>query len=128
LYKLVFEFLFTGEVNDRTQTMLLSDATLTADDKEYVVKCYNGVAEHYDELTALILKYATGYASLDRLVKADLVALLIAAYELKYLPEVPTSVSINEAIELVKLYSTSKSSGFVNGVLASIHKEVKENG
>lgn len=128
LYKLVFEFTFTKEVNERTREMLLLDATLTSDDKEYVIKCYQGIAENYDALCLSILKYTTGYASVDRLVKADLVAMLISAYELAYLPEIPQSVSINEAVELVKQYSTSKSGGFVNGVLASINKEVRGNG
>jgi len=128
LYKLVFEYTFTKMVNEQTQGMLLLDATLTNDDKDYINRCYIGIGEHYDELCSLILKYTTGYASVDRLVKADLVAMLIAAYELSYVPEIPQSVSISEAIELVKQYSTSKSSGFVNGVLASINKEVRGYG
>ena len=47
-------------------------------------------------------------------------------YQVK--PEIPASVSISEAVDLVKQYSTSKSSGFVNGVLASINKEVRKDG
>ena len=128
LYKLVFEYTFSKKLNDRTREMLLLDATLTDDDKEYVAACYEGIAANYDALCALILKYTTGYASVDRLVKADLVAMLIAAYELSYLKDIPAGVSINEAIELVKQYSTTKSSGFVNGVLGNINKEVRENG
>ena len=128
LYKLVFEYIFTGEVNERTQGMLLLDATLTPDDKEYINKCYAGVAEKREELSALIMKFAVGYSSADRLVKGDLVAMLISAYELSYMPDIPSGVSINEAVELVKQYSTDKSSGFVNGVLASINKEVRGNG
>ena len=128
LYKLVFEYTFSRTLNDRTREMLLLDATLTDDDKRYVADGYVCIAEKYDDLCALILKYTAGYASVDRLVKADLVAMLIAAYEISYVPEIPSSVSINEAIELVKQYSTSKSNGFVNGVLANINKEVRGNG
>ena len=128
MYKLVFEYTFTKTVNERTRDLLLLDATLTDDDKDYVVTCYVGIGERYDELCALILKYTTGYASTDRLVKADLVAMLISAYELSCLPSVPSGVSINEAIELVKEYSTDKSRSFVNGVLANINKEVRGNG
>ena len=104
------------------------DASLTADDREYVKSSYAAIAERYDELCAIISKYITGYSSVDRLVKGDLAALLISAYELKFSPEIPSSVSINEAVELVKQFSTSKSSGFVNGVLASINREVRNNG
>ena len=123
LYKLVFEYLFTKEINEQTEGMLFLDASLSDDDKEYIRKCYQGIAANYDELTARIIKYTTGYASVDRLVKGDLTAMLISAYELAFCPEIPASVSISEAVELVKQFSTSKSSGFVNGVLASINKE-----
>ena len=128
LYKLVFEYLFTKEINEQTEGMLLLDASLTDDDKDYIRKCYLGIAEHFDDLTASIVKYTTGYSSVDRLVKGDLTAMLISAYELVFCPEIPASVSISEAVELVKQFSTSKSSGFVNGVLASIHKEVEKDG
>ena len=123
LYKLVFEYLFTKEINEQTEGMLLLDASLSDDDKDYIRKCYQGIAANYDDLTARIIKYTTGYASVDRLVKGDLTAMLISAYELAFCPEIPASVSISEAVELVKQFSTSKSSGFVNGVLASINKE-----
>ena len=128
LYKLVFEYLFAREINEQTEGLLLLDASLTADDTEYITKCYAGIADHYDELTSYVVKYTTGYASVDRLVKGDLTAMLISAYELLYLPEIPASVSISEAVELVKQFSTSKSSGFVNGVLASINREVRDHG
>ena len=128
LYKLIFEYLFTKEINEQTEGLLLLDASLSEDDKEYIKKCYIGIAEHFDELTAYVVKYTTGYSTVDRLVKGDLTAMLVSAYELAYVPEIPASVSISEAVELVKQFSTSKSSGFVNGVLASINREVRDHG
>ena len=128
LYKLVFEYSFSRVPNEVTEAMFLSDATLSEDDKTYVKNTYLRITEKFDELSNLILKYTTGYASADRLVKADLIAMIVSAYELSYEPEIPAGVSISEAVDLVKQYSTSKSSGFVNGVLASINKEVRENG
>ena len=128
LYKLVFEYLFSGSLNDRTEELLLLDASLTSDDREYVKRAYEGIAKRYDELCSVISKYITGYSSVDRLVKGDLAAILISSYELMYSPDIPASVSINEAVELVKQFSTAKSSGFVNGVLASINREVRNHG
>jgi len=128
LYKLVFEYLFSRETNERTEGLLLLDASLTEDDRDYVRSTYQGIADRYDELTSVIAGYITGYSSVDRLVKADLASLLISTYELMCSPDIPASVSINEAIELVKQFSTSKSCGFVNGVLASINREVRKNG
>jgi N utilization substance protein B len=52
----------------------------------------------------------------------------MAIFELKYHPEVPGKVVINEAIELGKKYSTKESAGFINGILDSIYKqELKRN-
>ncbi len=125
LFKLVFEYLFSRRVNEVTLNMLSYDASLTDEDKEYIRSTYLGIIGKYGDLTSIITKYITGYSSVDRLVKADLAGLLIAVYEMKFIPDIPTSVSINEAVELVKQYSTDKSSGFVNGVLASINKEIE---
>lgn len=124
LYKLVFEFLFLKQINDSTLKMLCANATLTDEDKTFVQDNYLGIIRHFDELTEKITKYTTGYTSADRLVKADYASMLISTYEMLYVPSVPPSVSINEAVELVKQFSTDKSSGFVNGVLASIKKEI----
>ena len=48
---------------------------------------------------------------------------MLAIYELKYTPEVPAKVVINEAIELGKKYSTKESASFLNGILDSVMKQ-----
>ena len=45
---------------------------------------------------------------------------------MKYMPDIPTPVSISEVLELVKRYSTEGSASFVNGVLAGVDKKLKE--
>jgi N utilization substance protein B len=127
VYKLVFEYVFNQEVNERTFAILVSDATLTAADKEYIESTYKGIIEHYDILCGKIARYTDKYSSLARLVKSDLAAMIVAVYELIYSADVPHSVAINEAVDMVKQYGTEKSSGFVNGVLASINKELENN-
>ena len=77
LYKLVFEYLFTKELNEQTETLLLYDASLSEDDRDYIRAAYDGIAAHYDELCSRITKYTTGYSSVDRLVKGDLTAFII---------------------------------------------------
>jgi N utilization substance protein B len=51
--------------------------------------------------------------------------LRLGAYELLDQPDVPTAVVLNEAVELVKLLSTDDSGRFVNGVLATVAREVR---
>ena len=61
---------------------------------------------------------------LQLLQTSDMAAKLIAAYEMKYMDDIPLSVSISEAVELVKTYSTEKSYSYVNGILSSVYKEL----
>ena len=55
----------------------------------------------------------------------DLNVMRLGAYELLARPEVPTAVVLNEAVELVKRFSTDDSGRFVNGVLAAIAADVR---
>ena len=60
----------------------------------------------------------------DRVALIDRILLTLAICEIRFLDEVPPKVSISEAIELAKEYSTSESSGFVNGVLDKIYQSL----
>jgi transcription antitermination factor NusB len=75
-----------------------------------------------DELiTASTIKW-----QLSRLSMVDKSILRLAVYQLKFCPDMPPKVVINEAIELAKKFSTDKSSAFVNGVLDAALKKIKE--
>jgi len=60
--------------------------------------------------------------NLDRVALLDRLILQIAISEIYYLDEIPPKVSISEAIEIAKLYSTEESSSFVNGILDTVYK------
>jgi transcription antitermination protein NusB len=59
---------------------------------------------------------------LERIAVIDQIVLRMAMTELRVMPDVPAKVVLNEAIELVKQYSTAESSSFVNGILDSFLK------
>jgi N utilization substance protein B len=124
-YKLIFEYLFNGVFNGSTLEILMLDEELDEDNRSYIKTVYTGVIDHFDELNSVIASFAIGYSP-ERIIKADKAALMLAIYEMKY-TDIPMSVSINEAVDLVKRYSTEKSSSFVNGILASVYKKLKEN-
>ena len=126
VYKLVFEYLFYDELNQTSLELMLLDSNLSDDDRNYIIKVYEGVAAKKDELLDIIASHSKGFA-IDRIFRPDLSALLVATYELKYLKEIPGPVAISEAVDLVKMYSTKKSYSFVNGVLASIYKDLQED-
>jgi len=73
-----------------------------------------------DELiTGSIIKW-----QFTRLSPVDKSILRLAVYQLKFCPDIPPKVVINEAIELAKKFSTDKSPAFVNGVLDAVFKKL----
>ena len=60
----------------------------------------------------------------DRVALLDRLLLILAISEINFIDDVPPKVSITEAIEIAKQYSTEESAGFVNGVLDNIYKTI----
>lgn len=65
--------------------------------------------------------------SINRLAKTDLLVMRIAVYEMLFVDDVPNKVALNEALEVIKLYSDEKSRKFVNGILSNMVNEEKED-
>ena len=122
-FKFTFEQLINGTKNEITYSALTSG--LSDEDKSFFDTLTNGVENEKDFMSKTIAGFARGFA-LERIYKIDLAILLIATYEILFLSDVPDKVSVNEAVELAKTYSTDNSPAFINGVLASVIKE-KEN-
>ena len=78
-----------------------------------------GTIEHQSAIDDLIRKNTQNY-ELARISAVDRNVLRVAIYEMLHCPEIPPVVSINEAIEIAKKYSTEESGRFVNGVLDQI--------
>ncbi len=51
--------------------------------------------------------------------------LRLAVFEIRYLPDIPPSVSVDEAVELAKKYSTAESGRFVNGILGNLVRNLE---
>ncbi|TFZ39753.1 transcription antitermination factor NusB [Soehngenia longivitae] len=84
----------------------------------YLQESAYGVIDNLENINKLIEKYTEGW-TLDRLPKVDLSILRIAFYEIIYREDIPVEVSINEAIEIAKKYSTPDAFKYINGVLGS---------
>lgn len=111
------------EAADRTYTaidltQMVSMAELE-EVKEYAVNIVKTFLDHKEEIDAKISEHAKNW-DVERLVKIDRDILRIAVTEILYFDDVPPSVSIHEAVELAKKYSTEESSKFINGILGSI--------
>ena len=93
--------------------------------KEYIKNTVIGINEHIDEIKELIEKNLKADWKIDRISKIDLSILELAIYEIKY-KKIPYKVAINEGLELSKKYGEENSKNFVNGILASVVKELSE--
>lgn len=100
---------------------------LNSEAQAYVATLVKGILKTHHELEEILVKYLKNW-KLSRISKIEHTIFIMAIYELKYHPEVPGKVVINEAIELGKKYSTKESGGFLNGILDNIFKqELKRN-
>ena len=87
--------------------------------KEFAATLVAGVGEQQPRIDALITA-ATEHWRFERLSAVDLCVLRVATYELLDAPRPPTSVVLDEAIEIARRFGTGESSAFVNGVLDHI--------
>lgn len=91
--------------------------------KEYIKDAILGIKENIEEIQGLIEKNLKADWKIDRISKIDLSLLKLAIYEIKY-TEIPYKVAINESLELAKKYGEEASKNFINGILASVVKEL----
>lgn len=84
-------------------------------------RLYEGVLAHLSEIDREIESHAKDW-SLSRIAKVDLSILRVAVYELLYERGIPVGATVNEAVELAKVFGGEKSAGFINGVLGAVAK------
>lgn len=117
------ELLFESEARAIPEPELIK---LRDHDPDYPIKAYakeivEGVVAHRDQFDELLATYSHGW-SLSRMPGVDRAVLRIGLWEILYNDEVDDPVAIDEAVTLVKEYSTDESPGFVNAVLDRISK------
>ncbi|MGL6105384.1 transcription antitermination factor NusB [Romboutsia sp.] len=92
-------------------------------DRNYMVEICNALKENHTEINELINKYAKNW-SIGRMPKVDVSILRLSICELLFVEGIPNKVSINEAVEIAKIYCDDKAPKFINGILGSIVNEV----
>ncbi len=113
---------------EESQTVELQKLSLDwEDDREFMVKLFNGTIELDEKHKHLIAKNTKNW-EVDRLPLTDRIILEMAITELLTFSHIPVKVTINEYIEVAKLYSTPKSRQFINGILDVIAKELMNSG
>ena len=130
--ELAFKLLYSIEIQkddnnqELMQTFLENNKIENKTAVEYIEDVISGVEKNQSTIEEMIKENLKAEWKIERVSKIDLSILKLAIYEIKY-KKLPYKVVINEAVELAKKYGEDTSSKFVNGILASIIKEVGEN-
>lgn len=103
---------------------LLDEKPECEDNLGYISAVVKGVNEKTEELDKTIEKFLRSNWTLKRIPKVAHAILRLAIFEMKYVEDVPVSVAINEAVEIAKTYGDEEEGKFVNGILASVAKEL----
>lgn len=86
---------------------------------DFLEKLVLGVANNQKEIDGILRDHLEKW-TLDRVATVDRTILRMAVYEMKYEEEIPRNVTINEAIELAKVFGDDQSGRFINGVLSKV--------
>ena len=119
------QVLYQSEILNRPPDQVVEDGLVPAEAGmgDYARMLIEGVASHKAELDRIIGKSSKNW-SVDRMPVVDRSLLRLATFELKYVDDVPVSVSINEAVELAKEFGGEDDSHrFVNGILGRIVRD-----
>lgn len=112
---------FDLELSDEQELLpMFKDET----DREFAIKLIRESLLNSVEYRELINQYTQNWES-ERIAVMDMVIMQIAIAEIVNFESIPTSVTMNEYINIAKAYSTNKSASFINGILDAIVKELK---
>ena len=117
-FKIIYASLFNESNEESFRRGIYKACDLDDSGREFSDKIILSVAEHKEELLNILNEYSIGFSD-KRIFPVDKSVLLMALAEIKYFDDVPNIVAVNEAVGLAKKYSTEKSAGYVNGLLAA---------
>ena len=121
--ELLFQIGFRNDpISDQIETFK-ENYPEVVEDEAYFLDIVYGVINSRDELDEKFVPFLKKW-KLERLPQTDRIILEIAVYEILTVEEIPTSVSINEAVKLAKKYGTDNSSSYINGVLSNFEKSI----
>src|SRR3990172_10314481 len=119
--KTLYKIDFTDYSYEEALDILYSNFDILKDIKDFAETLVKGVQESKDVIDEYIEKFSENWR-IDRIGDVDRNILRIAIFELLYLEYIPPKVTINEAIEISKIYGSNESAAFINGILDRVLK------
>lgn len=134
--QMIYEHLEGGEGGEETLRLVYEELRETGvpgvdsvsadepaeEDRAYIDRVLQGVIGHLDDIDERINGAAVGWTT-DRMSMIDLTVMRLAVWEICYEKDIPDSVAISQALELIGQYSDPSDKSFVNGVLGTICRE-----
>jgi N utilization substance protein B len=117
----------SGDSPDHVIECIITDLRKNPDSFQFAKLFFLKVIDSREELDRLIKKQVANW-EFNRLAVIDKIVLRMGICELLYFDDIPPKVSINEAIEIAREFSTEKSDKFVNGVLDAVLDDLKASG
>lgn len=124
--KLLYQMEIHSDFSNNIIDVFFENNKFSLGEKEYIEDAMYTIIDNLKSIDMNIKDNIKGW-EIYRLAKIDLCILRIAIYEIIYREDIPVEVSINEAIEVAKTYSTDVSSKFINGVLGGFVRRKNKN-
>ncbi|MBL7574938.1 NusB antitermination factor [Peptoniphilus asaccharolyticus DSM 20463] len=121
--QLLYQMDLVGKFDAEELELFLENFSFSDDEIEYINAAIPQLIDNIEEIDSVIEKNLERW-SLKRLARVDRAILRIAVFEMLYRNDIPEEVSINEAIEIAKVYGSSESQKFINGILGSIYRSI----
>ncbi len=125
--KQALQLMYQGEILEKTPRELIDNGQLVPETQglgEYALMLLDGAKESLEAIDELI-ESASDNWTLDRMPVVDRSLLRLTTYEMRYVDDVPVSVSINEAVNLAKEFGGDDSPRFINGILGRIATQLE---
>lgn len=125
IFKMIFQTEFHNEQDIEEAIEIYKNDIDDADkaDMRFIKSEIKGIIDNIGHIDDIINRYAEGW-DVSRIAKVDIAILRIAVYEIVYDSDIPNNVSVNEAVEIAKEFSSDKSPSFINGVLGRIIENI----
>jgi len=125
--QILYQMEMAGQAMEEAFHIFYKNFSPPAKIRPFSERLVKGVQENREKIDEMIISKSENW-SIDRIAHVDKNILRIAIYELLFCHDIPCKVTMNEAIEIGKKFSTENTPSFINGILDSIAKELFPEG
>ena len=119
LMQMIYQMGITGDFSQEAYDGYINTEISLSKESKYSKELFAALSQHLVDIDKEIGEHSIKWKT-DRMPAVDLAILRLALAEIHYMENIPVSVSINEAVNMAKKFSTEKSASFINGVLGKI--------